>query len=130
MTDIDLNEFYRRYIDVLNAHEFDRMSEFVATTTTLNGEPGTLDDVVASLTGIAQAVPDIHWEITELAIDGERVAARLINTGTPVTEWLGVPPNGTSFEIVEYAIYHVRDSRFIHMANLHDAEQLNTQLTA
>ena len=33
-------DFYSRYIDALNAHEFDRMTEFIADRPTLNGEPG------------------------------------------------------------------------------------------
>lgn len=39
-------------------------------------------------------------------------------------------PTGASFEIVEYAIYQVRDGRFVHMTALHDAETLRRQLGA
>jgi predicted ester cyclase len=46
-----------------------------------------------------------------------------------VKEWLGVAPTGASFEIVEYAIYQVRDGRFVHMTALHDAGELLRQLT-
>jgi predicted ester cyclase len=56
--------------------------------------------------------------------------ARLTNTGTPAKEWLGVAPTGASFEIVEYAIYQVRDGRFVHMTALYDAETLRRQLGA
>lgn len=44
-------------------------------------------------------------------------------------EWLGVAPTGASFEIVEYAIYQVRDGRFVHMTALHDAAEMRRQLT-
>jgi len=125
-----LRAFYGRYIEALNAHEFDRMAEFIADRPTLNGEPGTRDDVVAVLTGDIAAVPDFHWRVLEIAVDGDRLAARLVNTGTPATEWLGVAPTGRSFEITEHAIYQVRDGRFVHMAALHDAEGLRRQLTA
>ncbi|OZM75428.1 ester cyclase [Pseudonocardia sp. MH-G8] len=128
MSDVDVREFYRRYIEALNAHEFDRMDEFINDETTLNGEPGTRDDVIAVLKGDADAVPDFHWELQEFAVDGDRLAARLINTGTPVKEWLGAVPTGVSFEIVEYAIYQVRGGRFVHMTALHDAEVLQRQL--
>jgi steroid delta-isomerase-like uncharacterized protein len=128
MSDIDLREFYERYIEVLNAHEIDRMDEFISDHITHNGEPGTRDDVVAVLKGIIDAVPDFHWELQEFAIDGDRVAARLINTGTPVKEWLGVAATNGSFEIVEYAIYQIRNGRFVQMSAQHDAEALNRQL--
>lgn len=75
-------------------------------------------------------MPDFHWELEDLKVDGDTIAARLTNTGTPVKEYLGVVPTGASFEIVEYAIYRVRDGRFVHMTNLHDAETLKQQLRA
>jgi predicted ester cyclase len=128
MPESNLRDFYERYIEALNAHEFDRMHEFVHDDITLQSEPGTRDDVIAQLRGITDAVPDFHWETREIAVDGDRLAARLINTGTPAKEWLGAAPSGASFEIVEYAIYTVRDGRFLHMSALHDAEALQKQL--
>jgi predicted ester cyclase len=124
----DLRDFYRRYIEALNAHEFDRMDEFIHDSITLQSEPATRDDVIAQLRGIADAVPDFHWDTRELAVDGDRMAARLINTGTPVKEWLGAAPSGRPIEIVEYAIYTVRDGRFRHMSAMHDAGALREQL--
>ena len=128
MSDIDLREFYRRYVEALNAHDFDRMDEFIHDQIMQNSEPRVRSDVVADLTGIVDAVPDFHWEVTELAVNADRLAVRLINTGTPTKEWLGVPPTGASFEITEYAIYRVRDGRFVHMSALHDAERLKRPL--
>ncbi|WP_143517404.1 hypothetical protein [Pseudonocardia sp. MH-G8] len=34
MSDVDVREFYRRYIEALNAHEFDRVDEFINDETT------------------------------------------------------------------------------------------------
>lgn len=130
MSDTDLRAFYDRYIAALNAHEFDRVDEFIAEEVTLNGAPGSRDDVRAVLTGDAEAVPDLRWRLDSLIIDGERLGARLTNFGTPVREWLGAAPSGRSFEVTEYAVYTVRDGRFIHMAAIHDAEALKLQLGA
>jgi predicted ester cyclase len=130
MIDTDLRSFYHRYITTLDAHHLDRMDEFVADKVMLNGEWGTRDDVVADMKSIIDAVPDFHWDLTELLIDRGRIAARVVNTGTPVKEWLGIPPTGASFEIVEYAIYKVSDGRFVQMTNLHDSDDVRRQLTA
>ncbi|SFP24973.1 MULTISPECIES: ester cyclase [Actinomadura] len=130
MTEKDLRSWYMRYAAALNAHEFDGMDEFIDDQVMLNGEPGTRDDVVAVLKGIVEAVPDIHWEIKELLFDRDGIAVRAINTGTPAKEWLGVPPSGASFEIVEYAIYKVGNGRFVQMTNLHDSAEMLRQLTA
>lgn len=130
MSEPELRAFYDRYIAALNAHEFDRVHEFIADEVTLNGNPGSRDDVKAVLTSDAEAVPDLRWRLDSLIIDGERLGARLTNFGTPVKEWLGATPNGSAFEVTEYAVYTVRDGRFIHMAAIHDAEALSQQLAA
>lgn len=130
MSEDGLRSWYMRYAAALNAHEFDGMDEFINDQVLLNGEPGTRDDVVTVLKGIVDAVPDIRWEFKELLFDRDGIAVRAINTGTPAKEWLGVPPSGASFEIVEYAIYKVRDGRFAQMTNLHDSAEMLRQLTA
>ncbi|GAA3887811.1 ester cyclase [Streptomyces lannensis] len=130
MTQSDLRDWYMRYVDALNAHEFDRMHEFINDEVLLGDQSGTRDDVVAVLKGIVDAVPDIRWEVDELLFDRDGIAVRATNTGTPVKEWLGVPPSGASFKIVEYAIYKVRDRRFVQMTNLHDSAEMLRQLTA
>jgi steroid delta-isomerase-like uncharacterized protein len=130
MSESDLRDWYMRYAEALNAHEFDRMDEFINDQVVLGGQPGTREDVVTVLKGIADAVPDIRWDVDELLIDRDGIAVRAINTGTPEKEWLGVPPTGASFRIVEYAIYKVQDGRFTHMTNLHDSAEMLRQLAA
>ncbi|MGW3342575.1 ester cyclase [Nonomuraea rubra] len=130
MTDSGLKDWYLRYVAALNAHEFDGMDEFIADDVVLNGEPGTREDVITVQKHDIDAVPDLHWEVKELLFDRDRIAVRAINTGTPVKEWLGVPPSGASFEITEYAIYKVSGGRFVQMTALHDSSDLLRQLAA
>jgi predicted ester cyclase len=128
MPEADLRNFYERYIEALNARQFDRMDEFVHDAIVMHSEPSSRAALVAQLNSIVDAVPDFHWETQELALNGDSLAARLVNTGTPAKEWLGAAPTGKSIEIVEYAIYKVRDGRFLHMSAIHDAEALRKQL--
>ncbi|MDT8912331.1 ester cyclase [Amycolatopsis sp. PS_44_ISF1] len=130
MSDDALREWYFRYISALNAHEFDGMDAFIGDHVVLNGEPGTREDVLAVQQQDVTAVPDLHWVVDELLVDRDRLAVRLRNTGTPVREWLGVAPAGASFDIVEYAIYRIRDGRFVQMTALHDGAGLRRQLAA
>lgn len=130
MTDSDLRNWYLRYIATLDAHELEKMDEFIADEVMLNGESGTRDKVIAEMKYSIDAVPDLHWEVKELLLDRDRIAVRAVNTGTPVKEWLGVAPTGASFEIVEYAIYKVSNGRFVQMTNLHDSADARRQLTA
>jgi predicted ester cyclase len=128
MSDTNLRDFYQRYVDALNAREFDRMEEFVHESIVMHSEPSSREALLAQLHSIVDAVPDFHWEIQELAINGDSIAVRAINTGTPTKEWLGAAPTGKSIEIVEYAIYRVHDGKFLHMSAVHDAETLRKQL--
>lgn len=128
MPDIDLRAFYDRYIAALNDRDFDVMDKFIHEEVTLNGKPATRDDILTVLRDEAGSVPDLHWVLTNLIIDGDRLGARLVNTGTPAREFVGVKPTGKSFEVTEYAVYQVIDGRFKHMAAIHDAEEVKRQL--
>ncbi|MFB7899222.1 ester cyclase [Streptomyces xiamenensis] len=128
MSDFDMREFYDRYCEALNAHEFDRMDEFVHESILSHGEPATRADVVAALKSITDAVPDMRWEIKEVAIHGETLACHSVNHGTPTKEWLGVAPTGAPMEIDEFALYRIRDGKFAQMSNVHDVEALKKQL--
>ena len=129
MSNIDLRDFYDRYIAALNARDFDVMDEFIQDEVTLNGKSATREDILAVQRLEAAAVPDLHWELTNLIIDGDRLGAQLVNTGTPTAEFVGVKPTGKPFEVSEYAVYQVVDGRFKHMAAIHDAETIAKQLS-
>ena len=128
MSESEIRQFYDRYIAALNAHEFDRMPEFIADSVTLNGNPGTRADVMAVLKGDAVKVPDLRWRLDGIVIDGNRIGARLTNFGKPNQAWLGVQPTGKRFEVTEYAVYTVSNGRFIHMAAIHDSATMAKQL--
>jgi predicted ester cyclase len=130
MSEFNVKDFYNRYIDALNAYEFDRMDEFVHDEIVMHSEPTTRAALVAQLNSIIEAIPDFHWVTTDIAINGDSLAVRLLNTGTPITEWYGVAPTGKKIEIEEYAIYKVRDGKFLHMSAVHDAEAMKKQLAA
>jgi len=125
-----LREFYDRYIAALNARNFEIMKEFIHDQVTLNGVPVSREDILAVQRDEVTSVPDLHWVLTNLIIDGNRIGAQLINTGTPAKRFVGVEPTGSSFEVVEYAVYQVVDGRFKHMAAIHDAEEVKRQLAA
>ncbi|MEO3931123.1 ester cyclase [Micromonosporaceae bacterium B7E4] len=128
MSESEVREVFERYIDALNAHDFDRMTEFVHDELIENGKPVTRDDIIAELKAHGDAVPDFTWRVQDIAIDGDRVAARLFNKGTHTKEWLGVPPTGATLEFGEYSFHKVRDGRFYEMNYLIDALAVQRQL--
>ena len=130
MSQPNLRDFYDRYIAALNNRDFGVMDQFIHDEVTLNGKPVRRDDIIAVQRDEVGAVPDLHWILTNLIIDGDRLGAQLVNTGTPTKKFVGVKPTGASFKVVEYAVYQVFDGRFKHMAAIHDAEEVRRQLGA
>jgi predicted ester cyclase len=130
MTETDIREMYSRYADAINFRELDKLNDVISDHVVVNGHPVARDTVIAAISSNIEAVPDMRWELDEILIDGDRLAVRATNTGTPTKPWLGVPPSGVSFEIAEIAIYTVQNGRFVEMNFLQDSAGLLRQLRA
>lgn len=125
---IDLRALYGEYIQSLNDRRLGDMHRFAHDEMTFNGKPVTRDEYVAAIAGHLDAVPDFHWHVEDLVIEGDHVAVRLVDHGTPAKAWLGLEPSGTKVELTEYAFYHFRDGRFAHMWYLLDYLGIQEQL--
>jgi predicted ester cyclase len=130
MSTADLRQTYLAYLEAANAREFHRMADFAHDTVVFNGETVTRDDYVAAMQQAVDAVQDYHWHLDDLIIEGDRVAVRLTDTGTPVKEWLGLQPTGRDVRFSEFAVYYFREGRFEHMWYLLDTRTIENQLAA
>ncbi|MEM6927489.1 MAG: ester cyclase [Myxococcota bacterium] len=83
-----------------------------------------------TLKAFGQMVPDLHWETNEIIEHGNRYTVRGTATGTPVAEFLGVPPTGRGFEIMSIDIVTVEGGRIVHIFHLEDWTGAIAQLTA
>jgi len=128
MPNTDLEGFYSRYIAGLNARDWATVRTLIADNVNLNGRAYKREDVIASLEGIADAVPDFHWAVQDLFTDDNRIAARLQDTGTPVKPFLGHQPTGAALNIMEYGSYRVENGAFVDMWFLIDARTAGEQL--
>lgn len=128
MTAEELRDFVLRFFDMANEHDFDRMQEFTHETVIVNGVPVARPDMIAQFHGYATAVPDLTWDIQDLLVDGDRVAVRLTDSGTPVAQWLGLEPTGAAVSFTETAFYRIRDGRLEAMTFLVDFAALQQQL--
>lgn len=128
MSEKEVRAVFDRYIEALNTHDFDRMTEFIHDEVLENGKQVTRDDIIAELKAHGDSVPDYTWRPVDVAVDGDKVASRLFNKGTHTKEWLGVPPTGRSLEFGEYSFHKVRDGRFYEMNYLLDAQAVQQQL--
>src|SRR5438105_5010202 len=101
MANPDLTEFYNRYIDAINARDFAIVETLVNEDVLMNGSPRKKADVLASLRSFPAAVPDYRWNVQDLFVVDDRIAARLQNTGTPTKEFLSNPATGKSLDFME-----------------------------
>jgi predicted ester cyclase len=108
---MDLRDFYRRYNRCCNAHEFDRVGEFVAEQVQVDGEAQTLARYQANLRGWVEAFPDFRWELQHLIIEGDWLAARFHDTGTHRGVFQGVAATGRTVSTPEFAMYRVADGK-------------------
>ena len=128
MSDADLRALFERYIAVLNAHDFGRLHEFMHDDLVVNGAAMTRDQMIAGLEGHIAAVPDLTWRPQDVAIDGDRIAARFRNTGTPSSTWFGAEPNGAPVEYAEHVFHRVLNGRFHEQNFLLDEASIHRQL--
>jgi aspartyl-tRNA synthetase len=124
----EIESFYRRYNDCCNAHDFDRLGEFVAERVQVDGEELTLDRYIANLRGWVSAFPDYRWELRHLIVDDDCIAARFHDTGTHRGTFQDVPATGRTVSAKEFAMYRLRGGKIVEVwgtvDNLHLLEQL------
>ncbi len=128
MNESEIRDMYSHYSSALNARRLEELDDLIGARVVLNGLPVPRAAVISAISHNLDAVPDMRWELDEMLIDGDRVAVRATNTGTPVKKWLGVEPSGARFEIAEIAIYKIDKGRFVEMTFAQDSTNLLRQL--
>ena len=112
---IGLDSLYEGYLACCNERRFDDLARYVHDEITFNGQATSRADYAQAIASNIEAVPDFRWTVEGLVTSGDTIAVRLTDRGTPGRDWLGIPPTGRSFEIAEFATYHVRDGRIAAM---------------
>lgn len=119
---------YLAYIARCNEHRFDDLAEFVADAVTVNGEAIDRARYGESLLDFTDAFPDHHWEVRDLVVCDDRVAAVLENTGTQDGPYLGVAPTGRRVVTHEVVVYRLVDGRIAEVWGTADHSRVLRQL--
>jgi steroid delta-isomerase-like uncharacterized protein len=87
-----------------NRGEVDTLDDIYAPTYNpvfLQGQPfpQNLEGLKAFIRHFRTGMPDLHFEIEDMVAEGDKVAWRLVSTGTQTGELLGVPPTGKSARV-------------------------------
>ena len=125
----ELETIYRSYLACCNERKFTDLGDFVHNALQHNGATISLDHFTGRLRSVIEAVPDFRWELQDLVVDDRKVAVRIMSSGTPRAEWMGMAPNGKSVKAAEYAFYHFREGKIAKIWFLFDILSIRSQLS-
>lgn len=134
MTRQDVEDLFARRQEALTRRD-------AATAASLHSPDGVLDSPTAGGTVYGRraieevyrawftAFPDVSFAPDEaLLIDGDRVAQRLMTTGTDTGGFLGLPPTGKMFSVPLVVICKLADHHIVHERRIYDFTGLLIQI--
>lgn len=103
---------YRRYIELLNAQDFQALSEVVDPERykeiCVGFTPGwvNLPEAIVSLKKVLLGIPDLHAQIEDVVSEDNKVYARLRVSGTQQGSLFGMPATHKRYEVqmFDYAL--------------------------
>ncbi len=110
---------YRRYIQSLNAQDFDSLPEVVDPDRykeiCVGFTPGwvNLTDAVTSLEKVLVGIPDLNAEIEDCVAEGDRVYARLTVRGMNSGKFYGIPATDRVYEVSMFDYATIQDGRIV-----------------
>lgn len=120
---------YENYLDACNAHDFARMMTFYAPDMRVNDAPMAHAAVVAQFEPIVAAFPDWHWDVKNIAIDGDLISLHFTVTGTHQGTFAGLPATQRRIAATEFTLYRVVAGKFADVWDLTDMEAVRSQLS-
>jgi predicted ester cyclase len=119
-THLDQNKrVYRRYIELLNAQDFDSLPEVADPEAyreiCVGFTPGwvNLTDAVTSLKQVLAGIPDLNASIDDLVAEDDRVYARRTVRGTNAGRFYGIPATTRAYEVNMFDYATIRDGRIV-----------------
>jgi predicted ester cyclase len=95
-----------------------------------NDDCNSRDQVIAGIVQRLKSVPDLKWEIKEIAVAGNQVTVRGEATGTPAGEFMGAPHSGKSFRLMSIDVHTLEGGKMVRSFHVEDWIGAVRQLTA
>ncbi len=109
----DVVAVYERYLARCNEHRFDQLGEFVSQQVSGSGPVDGLAAYIDGVKAVCTAFPDYHWEVQQLVVEEDTIAARLIGQGTHTGPFSGIAPTGRKVSTQELVIYRIADGKIV-----------------
>ena len=131
----DLKELMRKFVDeVWNQGKLDVVDQLVAPGCVTH-DPAAQGGELTGPDGVKQlasmyrnAFPDTRFEINDLIVEGDKVAARLSASGTHKGALMGIAPTGKRVSITGQAITQFRDGKQVESWSSYDQLGMLQQL--
>jgi predicted ester cyclase len=105
---------YQHYLACCNERRFDQLSEFVSEQVTGSAPADGLAAYIDGVRAVCTAFPDYHWDLQDLVVGDDTIAARLIGQGTHTAPFAGVAPTHRTIRTQELVIYRFADGKITH----------------
>ncbi|WP_432545073.1 ester cyclase [Kineococcus sp. SYSU DK002] len=110
----DVLALYERYLTCCNEHRVDELGEFVAEQVSGSGPIDGLAAYIDGVRAVCTAFPDYRWQVQQVIIEGDTIAARLTGHGTHSAPFSGIAPTGRRITVQELVVYRVADGKIVH----------------
>lgn len=125
----ELEATYRGYIDTIVSRRGETdLAKYVHSEVTFNKNVLALDAYRGMIGGFQTAIPDLDVQVDALVAQEEtqRIAVRLLVSGTPAIEWGGLAA-GRAVVFPEYAIYQIVDGKIQRVFSISDLDSAKQQ---
>ncbi|MFB9378339.1 ester cyclase [Kineococcus gynurae] len=119
---------YREYLGILNGRRWDRLAAVVHDELTHNDRTMTRAEFVDLLREDLAAIPDLHYDVHRLLVQGDRLAVRLWFDCTPVRPFRGVDTRGQRVGFAEHAFYELAGGRIRTVESVVDVDAVRRQV--
>ena len=130
----EIKAIARRYIELFNQGDFERLNEVVAADLVDHyPSPGQVpgrEGLKQILAGFRSSFPDVQVTIEDIVAEGDTVVLRCVGRGTHKGEFMGMAPTGKQWTVPVIAIYRVVGGKITDRWNLADWLGMLQQLGA
>ncbi len=102
--------------------------EFAYYSPSDSPEPMSMEKTIECFQMAFEGFPDINWKIHDLIAKGDKVIARLIQTGSHEGEYRGIPATGNKIKIGIISIFQIKDGKCIEIREEYDGLGFMQQL--
>ena len=109
----DVVALYEGYLTRCNEHRFDQLGDFVSEQVSGSGAVDGLAAYIDRVEAVCTAFPDYHWELQDLVVEEDVIAARLIGQGTHTGPFGDIAPTGRRISTQELVMYRIADGKIV-----------------